>query len=1022
MYLKRLEIQGFKSFASNTVLDFLPPQNGKFSITAIVGPNGSGKSNISDAIRWVMGETSMKNLRGKKGEDVIFNGSFTKGQLGMAEVTMTLDNSDSQVLGDYSEIVITRRAYRSGEGEYLINNSPARLLDIHLLLAKAQFAQHGYSIVGQGMIDRLLTVGPAERKDFLDEASGIKEFQIKQHQAILKLDRTRENMAQAERLIAEVEPRLRLLSRQVKKLEKRQEIEMELRETEEKYYATLFTRNKKETDRLMAEVSAAEENYRMAYRELETVQTELANLARSATRQEVFGALQHAYQEAVRAKNEWERQLAVLSGQMQTGYNEAGKQNIGWLEKKIDELKAGRDDLRQKLSLAEQETSRLQQGLTEERQKIDLLAMNKAEQNVNISKLQNELVRSQTEQNYLQLSGYAAVKAVLTAREQLGKIYGLVAELGEVDEEYRLALEVAAGSHLSSLVVDEDATARRAIEYLRERRLGVATFLPLTKIHGRDLTEMDLSVEGVIGRALDLIKFENKFSEIFSFVLGDTVVVKDLSAAQRLGIGRVRMVTLAGDLLERTGVMKGGWRQKRFDGPSFSVKMSLTGEDKLKEYEQKLIAARQELAEMESQSILAGQKLLALEVEANTAGARAELMRGEYGRAESEVAALEQELSLLKISPSDYSTEMQRLAGQKEDWLKRMAAAETEVNRLAGEIEDFNRREEEKKQRVFQLQENMQKIQLQLNEVSSRRNDLKIDLAKWETKQESLNQEVIGNMNTSVHAIMERSPEIIPAEFLETVAAAIQKLKYQLSLIGGIDEDVAKEYGETKERYDFLTTQFADLQKATADLETMIEELDELMKTKRGAAFKKIRKEFERYFKILFGGGTASLDEIYGEPPVEELPLGEAAEGEDTPPPAKEAGTSVRKKDKILTGIEIFVNPPGKKIKHLSSLSGGERTLTSIALICAILNCNPSPFIVLDEVEAALDESNTMRFAEIMAELTRQSQFVIITHNRVTMHAADALYGVVMGGDGVSKMLSVKVEDVRPDVTIDKKE
>ena len=244
MYLKRLEIQGFKSFAPKTVLDFLPPKDGRFSITAIVGPNGSGKSNISDAIRWVMGEQSLKTLRGKKSEDIIFSGSEIKGQLGVAEVTLVLDNSDKRVLEDYSEIVVTRRFYRSGEGEYLINNKQARLYDIHLLLAQAQFAQGSYSVVGQGMIDRLLISSPTDRKDFLDEAAGIKEFQIKQHQAELKLRHTEENMLQAERLLAEVEPRLKILARQVKKLEKRQEVELELREVQEKYYGTIYHKNK----------------------------------------------------------------------------------------------------------------------------------------------------------------------------------------------------------------------------------------------------------------------------------------------------------------------------------------------------------------------------------------------------------------------------------------------------------------------------------------------------------------------------------------------------------------------------------------------------------------------------------------------------------------------------------------------------------------------------------------------------------------------------------------------------------
>src|SRR3989344_4255699 len=286
MYLKRLEIKGFKSFADKTVLDFLPHKNNRYGITAIVGPNGSGKSNISDAVRWVMGEQSLKNLRGKKNEDVIFSGSTTKGQLSAAEVMMVLDNSDAKLMSDYPEITVGRRLYRSGEGEYLINNNPVRLLDVHLLLAQAQFAQHSYSVVGQGMIDKLLTVSPAERKDFLDEASGIKEFQIKQHQAELKLSRTVENVTQAERLVEEVEPRLKILARQVKKLEQRQEVELKLRENQEQYYASIYLANKSELDKLNSVLAGVETNYRQAFKELEEVQKELSTLAHDSAEEE----------------------------------------------------------------------------------------------------------------------------------------------------------------------------------------------------------------------------------------------------------------------------------------------------------------------------------------------------------------------------------------------------------------------------------------------------------------------------------------------------------------------------------------------------------------------------------------------------------------------------------------------------------------------------------------------------------------------------------------------------------------
>jgi len=1039
MYLKRLEIQGFKSFAQKTVLDFLAYQNGRFSVTGVVGPNGSGKSNITDAIRWVMGETSLKTLRGKKSEDVIFNGSENKGQLSAAEVTMILDNTGDKIGLDYPEITITRRLYRNGEGEYFINNNPCRLLDIHLLLARAQFAQHSYGVVGQGMIDRLLTVGPYERKDFLDEAVGIKEHQIKQHQASLKLARTRENMEQAQRLLQEVEPRLRLLSRQVKKLEKRQEVEIKLREAQESYYATLYSRHQEEMKGIESNLQKVDAEYRRAFYELEKIQSELSELARSQSRQEVFVQLQAKHQEAVRAQNDWERQLAILDGKMQTQYQEAGKGNIGWLENKLKELMLKRELLQTGLKEADKEIARADEDLAKERGAVEKFTIAKTEKTVQISRLQSALLQNQSEQNFFQFSGLTAVKAVLESKGSFGgRVYGIVAELGEVAEEYRLALDVAAGANLTSLVVEDDETGKRAIEHLRSHKLGVATFLPINKIQGRPAnaeTQSVLSESGVVGLAIDLIKFNEKYQQIFSYIFGDTVVVRDLAAAVRIGVGRCRMITLDGDLVERRGVMKGGYRgQSR--GVSFNSRLSLSTEERTREFQTQINLEQQNLLDLEHNLDAAKRKLLEQEVAVENIKNKVAAQESERDNLDKEIGGIEKELSMLQVSPEQYGALMVKFSQEKEVIKKELVKAQKTTEERALEIAQFNEAEEQKKQRVFALQSEMQVRQNEVNNILNSRNDLKIQAAKLETKLEDLLNEGQNEMGASILTVMERNPAMVVAEKLPELADSIQKLKYQLSLIGGIDEDVTAEYATTKERYDFLTTQTDDLAGAIEDLEKMIEELDELMKKKREAEFKKIRKEFDRYFKILFNGGHADLVELYGEPDPEEgevvspTPLSPpSGRGESEPPPltkgtclpvgmglggvAEVAEEPPKKKhnEKVLYGIDIIANPPGKKIKNLNALSGGERTLTSIALICAILNCNPSPFVVLDEVEAALDEANTQRFVKIMSELARHSQFIVITHNRVTMHAADALYGVTMGGEGVSKLLSVRIED-----------
>ncbi len=1016
MYLKRLEIQGFKSFANKTVLDFLPPQNGRFSITAVVGPNGSGKSNVVDAIRWVMGEQSIKNLRGKKSEDIIFGGSQSKGALGACEVSMILDNSDDRVQVDLPEIVITRRLYRSGEGEYLINNNPVRLLDIHLLLAKAQFGQHSYSIVGQGTIDRLLVVSPAERKDFLDEASGIKEYQIKEHQSSLKLARTQENMTQVEVLLKEVEPRMRLLSKQVRKLEQRQEVELNLRETQEKYYGSLYASNKKEMDSLELTLKDLDVQYRDAFKELEEIQVELSQLAQSESRQEVFTKLQEKYQAAVKIKNEWERQLAVISGKIQNAYSDLGKQNIGWLEKKAVELKEVNDRFVREQSNLEAELIKAEKTLTENNAQAESLARDKTQAAVRLSQLQVKQYEQKSERQYLEYSGLTAVRCVLENKNRFGKVFGLFAELGEVDSEYSLAMEVAAGANMSSLVVADEGVAKSAIEFLREERMGVATFLPINKMTPR-YSSGDISVllnqDGVCGLAIDLVKFDEKFRNVFSFVLGDTLIVKNLGVAQRLGIGRIRYVTLDGDVAEKRGVMKGGWRGQKKMHLGFSGR-TIFSDGEGQNYQEDLVKQESIFKDFEIKLDQAKTTALLAQMEKQKIAGQLESLQLEQKKNQTELSEMERELNFLQMSPEEYGAHLSDLEKEKQVIKKQIETSGQDVGKIEIEIKQFNDSEEQKKQRVFALQEAMQKKQTTVNEILSSRNEFKIQLAKLETKNEDLNSEVSNELGASLLSVGERSQTILTQSELDEAAVSIQKLKYQLSLIGGIDEDVVKEYETTKERFDFLNNQLKDLTVATGDLSKMIEELDEIMKKKRATAFKQIRKEFDRYFKILFNGGSAQLEEIYGELESEdELDVGGIvipSQAEESLNPEK---ASTKKRDKILTGIDVSVNPPGKKIKNISSLSGGERTLTSIALICAILNCNPSPFVVMDEVEAALDETNTLRFANIMSELATKSQFIIITHNRVTMHGADALYGVTMGGEGISKLLSVNIGEVK---------
>lgn len=1029
MHLKTLEINGFKSFATKTVLEFLPPKKEKNSITAIVGPNGSGKSNIADAIRWVMGEQSLKALRGKKSQDIIFTGSDAKGQMGAATVSIALDNTDGRAPIEFEELIITRKLYRSGDNEYLINGKQVRLLDLQLLLAKAQFGQGSYSVISQGTIDRLLLQTPQERKEFFDEASGIKEFQIKRHQAALKLHRTKENIDQAEILLSEITPRLRSLSRQVKKLEERQDVETELRELQEGYYTTLWTYNQSQVDVLKKVLAGVEENYTKTNKNLKVVQEELSGLAKEESRHSVFASLQAEYQEVIRQKNNLERDRAVVSGKLQAEYSKAGKQSISWLENKIETLKGQQADLKAKVEQAEEKLKQTGIEIVAQKGVLEKLTLERTELRGKINNLEYRMSEAKHEQALQQFTNIRAVQAVLEERHQLGMVYGAVAQLGEVDQKYQLAMDVAAGGHIASLVIDNDETGQKCINYLREHQLGVATFLPLSKIKPR-LVSQDIEEykkqKGVHGLASELVKFDDKFADVFSYVFGNTLIVEDINAARQIGIGRVRMVTLDGDVLETSGSMKGGFRKQHQKGLSFSQGSSpYLVQGKLEDWAEEIEGLQSRLERAEVDYNDTQRVLLELESQIQINQGKSELLHGQKQELDKETAALEQELSLQTMSKEEFGEAMKGVVTQKDGLDQEIWSVEEKLSAVQAKIEQFNKEEENKKQRIFALQDAMQAEQSALNKIIEEKNEKRIDLAKLETKQEDLANEVYQEMRTSMESIIKRGAEVVTPAELEAIQVSIQKLKYKLSLIGGIDEEVVDEFAETKERYEELDTQLDDLKKAMTDLEKLVIELDEMMKKKRDKAFKEIKKEFIRYFEILFEGGKADIVELYG---IEEtgnwkletpksFASGQAGEldGVDSVEEVEDKPGAEEKKSKkvkqILQGIDIIASPPGKKIKDIQALSGGEKTLTSIALVCAILRTNPSPFVVLDEVEAALDEANTMRFTKILHELSEESQFILITHNRATMHTADALYGVTMGNDGMSKLLSVKLEE-----------
>ncbi|PJA45548.1 hypothetical protein CO174_02465 [Candidatus Uhrbacteria bacterium CG_4_9_14_3_um_filter_50_9] len=746
MHLTKLELQGFKTFAKKTQLSFLAPREDRKPITTVVGPNGSGKSNLADAIRWVLGEQSLKLLRGKKSEDIIFSGSEGRGRAGFAEVSLTFNNEDGAMPIDYSQVVITRRLFRDGNSEYLLNDSKVRLNDIQLLLAQANVGQRSYSVIGQGMIDHILVSTPEERKAFFDDATGVKQFQIKRHEAMLKLKRTHENLADVEMLLTEIEPRLRSLKRQASRLEKRGEVEAQLHTLEEQYYGA-----------------------------------------------------------------QW------------------------WTL--VDQL----EEVRQRFSTAESEIHTERAELKALEQEAEKIERTDTQEDTGLQTLQQQYRTLQRERNTLR---------------------------------------------------DEQFKTEKEIELTKVRAQSNWAPLPLIKI-------------------LDEVK------------------------ALTTGLKGLRTIQALPEIL------------KAIDA---------------------LLHRSQDLSKR-----------------------------------------------LERPNPQDIKPDP-KLTKTLKDLKEKETHLVDQLKQLEQEIDSYATKEKTVRTELIESQRTLREKQTQIHLLENRRNTLQIDLARYEERQQNLIREMDEFMkDRAVNVRTERgTTETIGQE----AYAEIQRLRYKLELIGGIDPEIIQEYEEIRERYEFLDVQVKDLHGALRSTEKVIKELDEQISKQSKKAFSKINKEFQRYFKLLFGGGSCALVNVTREEIDEDEQEGVTPErafadtGEAEREKEDRIEEELEKHQSPIIGVDIQATPPGKRMKALNLLSGGERALTSIALVSAIMAVNPAPFVVLDEVDAALDESNTTRFANILEELSANSQFIIITHNRATMEKADLLYGVTMSDDGVSNLLSVHLEDV----------
>lgn len=845
MFLKKLELQGFKSFAHRTTLEF------DKGITAIVGPNGSGKSNIADGVRWALGEQSLKMLRGKKSEDVIFSGSESRARLGLAEVSLFLSNEDGQMPIPYGEVVISRRVYRDGESEYLLNSRPIKLIDLAELLAKSGFGQKTYSVINQGMIEAILNASPLERKEMFEEAAGVKPFQIKKNRAIRKLERTRENLKQISALLRELRPRKNFLEKQVSRAEERKKLEEELKNLQKKWYQFLWQELSKKEKSLQEEERSKKEV-------IESLKGKVRDLEKRVLEKE---------------------------------------KKSDFFQSEYISLSEIVDNLQEKKAAIEIKLARIK-GHLESLSEIASSSVNESsmEKQHNFLQIQIEENDSEIERTKAKLNEKLAKLMILNDR--LVKIQGEVGNLRETPKD--------------------DAV---------------------------DMSELTEELEQVYSLQQELIE------SITSCEGADDV--SEIEADAR------RISLLLEELIEKFEEVEAG---------------RLT---------RKTISLQKELTEILSKKEDFQKEANVLEVSLGIAENKKEFLL-------SNLKSLSAAISKLSKSDKKEGKSHDSLIQEEKNLSENLSRAAKELETAKEKLSLASREESQRKNKIFDLEREFRAKRDEFEKINSEFNEINIECAKFSSRKENFLREVEEVLGKEpVKKIVLETKEIAYLD-KEKAADRVEFLKESLLKIGSIDEGALSEFEEVNERYQFLEKEYQDLRKAIADLKKAILKLEKKITEQFEREFKEIDKNFNKYFRIIFGGGHAGLFIQKYQP--------------------QESAEESLEERKIRTGIEIKAIPPGKKIKSLNALSGGEKALTSIAILFSIIAANPSPFVILDEVDAALDESNSRRFGKIVGSLTGKTQFIIITHNRETMREARCLYGVTMQDDGVSRLLSVKLD------------
>ena len=1000
MYLKALEIQGFKSFPDKTRLTF------EKNITAIVGPNGSGKSNISDAILWVMGEQRSKALRGSKMEDVIFGGTQKRSALGYAQVSLIIDNSDRIFDSDSSEIMLTRRYYRSGDSEYYINREAVRLKDINSLLMDTGLGRDGYSIIGQGRIAEIVSTKSTDRREVFEEAAGISRFRYRKEEAERKLQRTEENLLRINDKIEELELQVGPLKKQSEVAKKFLLLRDELRVQEiSAWLATL--------DKLHEQSYGVSKEHEQAKNELQQAKDELEALYSSSD--SISERMHQKDVEAERARErlsaaegeaaQCESFAAVLRADVKSSEESMQRMisDIAEQEKRSAELQKNIDNAAARMAEIEKAMKELEEESKSSGNVIDGCRMKLKSREQSMEMLSEKANRIAVDGRSMDarikllgdmekdFEGYnKAVKTVMreAQRGNLKGVHAPVANLVKADDECALAIETALGAASQNIVVDSQNDGRHAIELLKRMDSGRATFLPIDTIRGSVMKDAPVNDPGFVGIAYELVKFDRKYDDIFINLLGRTVVAEAMTDAIRMSRNsgnRLRIVTLDGQLINAGGSMTGG----------SSVKNSgiISRANEL----EKLRRQRVKLADEEK---TLSQSLERAKAELASVRYQLEMAQSEQAEIRSRASSFEAEHRATEASAKQFRLLLDSLSSDSET---RKAAVES----FERKIDSLNTRLKEKEAELLGIREKADGIRNEIAEISRGRIELEGKRTKADKQAQSrtgdileLERRVARIEQKKLAAEMEEKQILDklwenyelshsaacsvrqPVENLAKTNRKIAELRREINALGTPNIGAIDEYERVSTRYEFFTEQRQDIDKAKVELLGIIKEITSQMEEVFVEKFNQINEAFRETFLELFGGGKAAL------------------KLED-------------EKDVLSCGIEIKVQPPGKALTNLSLLSGGEMSFVAIALYFAILKVRPTPFCVMDEIEAALDDANVNRYADYMRRMADKTQFLVITHRRGTMEEADMLYGVTMQEKGVSTVIELDLESAQ---------